>query len=178
MGGIMPVTLYTGGVRSGKSTIALQNAHAVSASRHIFFATAETFDEEMKRRVEKHKLERHEMRFETIEAPYDLADALNKENGTHVAVVDCLTVWLSNQYFKLGETAEDKVMVKVEELVNILKKSSMELHVVTNELGWSIVPENEFARRFRDMAGLLNRRVAEIANAVNMCVCGIAVKIK
>ncbi|MBL8024877.1 MAG: bifunctional adenosylcobinamide kinase/adenosylcobinamide-phosphate guanylyltransferase [Fibrobacteres bacterium] len=174
----MPVMLYTGGVRSGKSTLALNNAAASKSERKIFFATAVAFDDEMKSRIEKHKLERHEMRFDTIEVPYTLSDSLKRENGNHTAVVDCLTVWLSNQYYKSGEEADSKVMGAVEELVTAMSKSSMELHVVTNELGWSIVPENAFARRFRDMAGYLNRRVAEIASNVTMCVCGIPVKIK
>ncbi len=174
----MSVMLYTGGVRSGKSTLALNNAATSIIKNKIFFATAVAFDDEMKSRIAKHQLERHAMNFKTVEAPYALADSLIAENGDNVAVVDCLTVWLSNQYYKLGEEGDQLVVAAIQNLIATLSDSSMELHIVTNELGWSIVPENAFARRFRDMAGYLNRRVAEIAQSVTMCVCGIPIKIK
>lgn len=168
------VVFVTGGTRSGKSSFALDEASR-TRGRKVFVATAQAFDTEMEERIRKHKHERGSD-WETHEEPIDLASAVRSVSRTHdVAVIDCLTLWLSNLLGAEGEIekAQDDF---IESLRNVEK--GMHLFIVSNEVGMGIVPENAMARRFRDMAGRLNQRVAEVASEVFFVVAGIPVKIK
>jgi adenosylcobinamide kinase/adenosylcobinamide-phosphate guanylyltransferase len=170
------LTLVTGGARSGKSSFAVELA-LKRYSRRVFIATALPLDEEMKKRILKHREERGD-RFRTIEEPVDLEKALNAlPSDTEVAVVDCLTVWLGNFYHHLDE---DEVMVRsrMEGFLKTLDRPSCDLILVTNEVGWGIVPENAMARSYRDMLGFLNHRIAEKADHVYLLCCGIPVTLK
>ncbi len=170
------ITLLTGGARSGKSALALELAERRPPTR-TFVATAEITDDEMRRRVERHRRERGES-FVTVEEPVALADAIRGlPPGIGVAVVDCLTVWLGNVYYRCADD-EDAVGRSIDGLVAALDKVDMDLVLVTNEVGWGIVPENALARSFRDMAGRLNRRVAARADTVCLVCAGIPLALK
>jgi adenosylcobinamide kinase/adenosylcobinamide-phosphate guanylyltransferase len=170
------LTLVTGGARSGKSSYAL--SRVTRQHRHpAFVATAQAFDDEMRDRIARHKTERGD-RFRTIEAPLNLAAALTSlPEEVDIAVVDCLTVWLGNLYHHSGDH-ESRIRAAVDALIDALPRVRCDLVIVTNEVGWGIVPENSSARSFRDMAGMLNRRVAKLAEEVHLCVCGLPVCVK
>jgi len=168
------VTLITGGCRSGKSRHAI--ALARPYERPVFIATAQAFDDEMRARIEKHQTERGPD-FDTIEEPCDLAGALRRLSPTsNVALIDCLTVWLSNLMHRHGESTE--TYPEVTDFLSAIEKPPCDLLIVTNEVGLGIVPENDLARRYRDLAGILNQEVARRADRVIMTVCGIPLKIK
>ena len=170
------VTLITGGTRSGKSHFALQCAEKFNGKR-IFIATAQPFDEEMRQRIECHKRERGD-RFTTIEAPFDLTIALRDiPIDVSVVLIDCLTVWTGNLLYK-HENDLQNITTMFDEFTSALLQLRTNTVIVTNEVGMGVVPENAMARQFRDLAGSLNRKVAEIADEVFLCVCGISVQIK
>ncbi|MFZ2957654.1 MAG: bifunctional adenosylcobinamide kinase/adenosylcobinamide-phosphate guanylyltransferase [Candidatus Ozemobacteraceae bacterium] len=170
------VTLITGGTRSGKSRHALNFAQASGIRAPVFVATAEAFDEEMKRRIEKHRNERPSGML-TIEVPVDLATSLRRlPPGTDLVIVDCLTVWMSNLMHYLGPDKNEYLPVR--ELLQLLKEPPCDLVFVTNEVGLGIVPENAMARRFRDLAGELNCAVAARADRVLFMVCGFPMTVK
>ena len=170
------MTLITGGARGGKSAFALQLALEKARPR-TFIATAVAFDEEMAARVSRHQKERGD-RFRTIEAPIELSDALGGlPADTRVVVVDCLTVWLGNLYHHYEED-QDRVLAHVEAFIKYLDDFTRDLIVVTNEVGWGIVPDNSLARSFRDVAGYLNRRIAERADHLYLLCCGIPLTLK
>ena len=170
------ITLITGGARSGKSSFALFLGLR-NYSKRAFIATAVPFDQEMKERVARHREERGGQ-FHTIEEPIDLPRVLTAlPGGTDVGVVDCLTVWLGNLYHHFQD-AEEKVRVQVDAFLDHLDHPVCDLILVTNEVGWGIVPENPLARSFRDMAGYLNRRVAQKAASVYLLCCGIPLTLK
>lgn len=170
------ITLVTGGARSGKSDHALRLALGQRDETAVFVATAEAFDDEMRQRIEKHRQERP-AGMPTIEAPVDLAGALRSlPVGTGIAVVDCLTVWMSNLMHHLGVSADTYQPVR--ELLELIEQPPCDLVFVTNEVGLGIVPENAMARRFRDLAGGLNRAVAARADRVIFMVCGIPMQAK
>jgi adenosylcobinamide kinase/adenosylcobinamide-phosphate guanylyltransferase len=170
------ITLITGGARSGKSSFAL-SLGLRKRSRRVFIATAVAFDQEMRERIFRHREERGNQ-FHTIEEPIELSQAISGLPGdTEVAVVDCLTVWLGNLYHHFQNTEED-VRIQVESVIDHLDHPACDLILVTNEVGWGIVPENPLARSFRDMAGYLNRRVAVKAATVYMLCCGIPLTLK
>jgi adenosylcobinamide kinase / adenosylcobinamide-phosphate guanylyltransferase len=170
------ITLLTGGVRSGKSSLALEMANR-SPGKKAFIATAVAIDPEMKQRIEKHR-ESRGRNFTTIEEPYDLARALScLDASVSTVVIDCLTVWLGNLFFKYSEN-EKQVLEQVELFKKSLEKSSHDCIIVTNETGWGIVPENELSRKFRDVAGYVNQAIARIADEVFLLCSGIPMQIK
>jgi len=170
------ITLITGGARSGKSSFAL-SLGLRNYSKRAFIATAVPFDQEMKERIARHREERGDQ-FHTIEEPIELPRVLSVlPGGTEVVVVDCLTVWLGNLYHHFqGE--EEKARAQVEAFLAHLDHPVCDLILVTNEVGWGIVPENPLARSFRDIAGYLNRRVAQKAARACLLCCGIPLTLK
>lgn len=168
------IILITGGTRSGKSKYAEQRAGELG-ERRLYVATAEAKDQEMAQRIAEHR-QRRGNRWVTVEEPVDLAAALAARHGqTDCALVDCLTLWLSNLLIGYdGKYAENKV----EELVTTLPRLDFHVVLVTNEVGWGIVPDNALARQFRDLAGWANQRIAVAANEVVLTVAGIPMIVK
>ena len=114
------------------------------------------------------------MDWKTFEEPTALPQILSRISEDHdVIIVDCLTLWLSNLI--MNDTAVD---ADIESLLSAAATCPSCIFIVSNEVGMGIVPENALARRFRDLAGTLNRRVAEIANVVYLVAAGIPLKIK
>lgn len=170
------VHLITGGVRSGKSAYVL-SATKDNQSTKAFIATAIPFDNEMKVRIENHKQER-DRSYITIEEPYDLPGALlNVDKNISIAIVDCLTVWLGNLFYK-HVNDESKILLEIKRLLECFPMINCDLYMVTNEVGCGIVPENKMARLFRDYNGLMNQKIAAAADEVVLCSCGLALKLK
>lgn len=169
------VIFVTGGCRSGKSRYAESLCTAVEGPR-AYIATAEIFDEEMRERVRLHREQRGDA-FHTIEAPIDLAAALRSvPAGTTVVMVDCLTVWMGNLMHHLPDFDEDCSAIL--DFLQALREVSCQVVLVSNELGMGIVPESAMGRRFRDVAGRLNQRVAAIADEAYFTVSGLPMKLK
>ena len=182
--------LVTGGARSGKSAFAEEYAQAAALEGKVaYIATAQVWDEEMKFRVRKHK-ERRPASWQTFEAPTEemVLAALKKAGKSHeVILFDCLTIYLSNFLCNCTEDElqneallYERVKDMSERIIAALSKMSKTcaLIMVTNEVGTGIVPENHLARVYRDLAGLMNQRLADAADAVYLSVCGQAVNLK
>ena len=168
-----PAALFVlGGARSGKSRYAQERAEACVGDL-TFIATAQAFDEEMTDRIAKHRAERGK-RWSTVEAPLELAEAITTHShpGTTV-LVDCLTLWASNLML-----AERDVLLERDKLVQAIKTSRGSLILVANEVGLGIVPGNALARRFRDVAGLINQAVAASVDEAVMMFAGIPTTLK
>jgi adenosylcobinamide kinase/adenosylcobinamide-phosphate guanylyltransferase len=170
------ITLITGGVRSGKSAYALSCATPKDGIK-AFIATAIPFDSEMETRITNHRLERGDS-FVTIEEPYDLSKTVQELNPTiTVVVIDCLTVWLGNLFYK-HENEIELINTTIDAFITSLQKCHADIIMVTNEVGWGIVPDNRLSRDFRDCNGLMNQKIAKCADCVIMCVCGLPMKLK
>lgn len=167
------VVLITGGARSGKSLYAEERAREAGA-RRLYLATAEAKDDEMARRIAEHR-ERRGEEWITIEEPTEISRALLRHRGgIDCALVDCLTLWLSN----LMEQGEEAVTKKVDELIDALTLLDFDIFFVTNEVGSAIVPDNALARSFRDLLGWANQRMAQVADEVVLMVAGLPVFVK
>jgi adenosyl cobinamide kinase/adenosyl cobinamide phosphate guanylyltransferase len=168
----MHLTLVTGGARSGKSDHAEHLAREAGGTV-TFIATAEAGDEEMARRIARHRAQRPDG-WRTVEAPADPAAAILAAEGS-VVVLDCVTLLVSNLLTSGGEEA---VLAQVDAILRARSAHAGSLIVVTNEVGLGIVPANALARLYRDVLGLANRIVAEAADTVVLMVSGIPVRVK
>ena len=169
------IYFITGGARSGKSAFAERLALELAGTR-AYVATAQALDAEMAARIEKHRKDRGEA-WDTYEEPLAVDELLRKLGRTHdIVLLDCLTLWLSNVMARADK--DDAVVARSEELVSSIKGFSGVCIVVSNEVGLGIVPDNPLARRFRDLAGLLNQRVAEVADEAYFVAAGIPMKLK
>ena len=169
------VTLVLGGVRSGKSRYALQLASQVE--RVTFLATAERRDdEEMKRKIDRHRAERPE-HWATIEEPLELAAAIKAVRGCDLLLIDCLTLFAGKILDVHGDNPE-ALYKNIDALSVILKEPPCSVVLVSNEVGSGVVPAFEMGRRYRDLLGEINQRVAALADRVVLMVAGLPLALK
>jgi adenosylcobinamide kinase / adenosylcobinamide-phosphate guanylyltransferase len=165
------LTLVLGGARSGKSRYAEQAVMA-SPPPWIYVATAEPFDAELTARIAEHR-DRRGGQWQTVEAPLDLAGAIAGAPASATVLVDCLTLWLNNLMFNNRDI--DAEMQRLETALAARQAPSL---LVSNEVGSGIVPDNAEARRFRDLQGRLNQRIAARADRVVLLVAGLPMVVK
>lgn len=165
------LTFVIGGARSGKSTYA-ENLTSGFPAPWRYVATAQAFDEEMRERIDLHRA-RRDNGWLTVEAPLDLVGALAEAPSNQPVLVDCLTLWLSNHLL-----AEHDVEAECGRLAGVLAKPRGPWFVVSNEVGFGLVPDNALGRRFRDAQGRLNQKVAAAADRVVMMVAGLPMQVK
>lgn len=163
------VTLITGGAASGKSRYACERAGACGPNV-LFIATCAPRDDEMRAKVRRHRAERPAS-WRTEERARDVAGALSPP--CDAAVVDCLTLLVSQ--LLVEGVAEPDILAEV---ARIFDPPPCPLFVVTNEVGWGIVPESPLGRRFRELAGRVNGLAARRADEVILMVSGLPVRIK
>jgi adenosylcobinamide kinase/adenosylcobinamide-phosphate guanylyltransferase len=164
------IILVLGGARSGKSRFA-EGLAAGHAGRKVYVATSELIDDETRERVERHRLQRGEL-WVTKEVPLDLPAALQGDEDDFV-LVECLTVWINNlMYRKMDVEAESA------RLLRALGACRCTVAVVSNEVGWGIVPDNQLARQFRDVAGRTNQAIAQLADEVYLVAAGLPLTLK
>ena len=160
--------LVLGGARSGKSSFAESLFDACGSAAYL--ATAEALDTEMTSRIERHQSRRGN-KWTTLEEPVDISAAIARARDP--LLVDCLTIWLSNLMH-----LEKDLEVETTDLCQALQDHDQPVVLVSNEVGGGIVPKNKLARRFRDEAGLLNQRVASVADSVYLVTAGLPQKLK
>ena len=169
-------TLIIGGCRSGKSRRALELAEGLQADNKLFIATCVPYDDEMKKRVERHQRERSSD-WRTLETPLKLPEAIGEYSPTSdVILVDCLTLWITNLLMETDDP--DSVTTATRHLQAALEKARCPVILVSNEVGAGIVPENRLARQFRDAAGQTNQQMASCADRVIWMIAGIPVTVK
>lgn len=181
------LSLLLGGVRAGKSARALALARSYERTNGVLFvATAQPLDRDMERRIAAHKAERPP-HWETLESPIglpgDVARCLTENPGRFDAVViDCLTLWVSNLLLSLddGDDAERVIGTRAAELLDVVAASAPARRwiVVSNEVGFGVVPPTSIGRRYRDALGRVNQLVAASAERVTLMVAGLEVSIK
>jgi len=176
------IILVTGGARSGKSLFAEQYAMAQRGPM-AYIATAQIYDQEMESRVALHRQRRADQ-WQTFEAPYDAHNILElATQEANVILFDCLTLYTSNLLLAphRADQPTDKshyIMEQIDKLLVSARVSQSIVLFVTNEVGMGIVPDNALARQYRDIAGLVNQKVAACADEVYLVVSGLAVEIK
>ncbi len=165
----MRLTLVLGGARSGKSRYA-EGLITALPPPWTYVATAEAGDAEMVDRIAVHRARRG-AGWRTVEAPHDIASLLAADRGT--ILIDCLTLWLSNRMLAGADIDAD-----IAGLEAGLDAHPWPTVLVSNEVGFGIVPDNAAARRFRDLQGRLNQRLAARADRVVLVVAGLPLMVK
>jgi adenosylcobinamide kinase / adenosylcobinamide-phosphate guanylyltransferase len=173
---IRSVTLVLGGVRSGKSRYAQHLAER--SGRVTFVATAECRDdEEMRVRIAQHRAQRPKC-WATIEEPLDLGGVMQSAaDGCDLLLIDCLTLFAANILEAHGEDAE-RLQSRIDAFCFALKTVPSSVVVVSSEVGSGIVPAFALGRRYRDLVGEINQRVAALADNVLLMVAGLPLALK
>ncbi len=169
---ILPqLSLLLGGARSGKSRLAEGLVTDTTLPRH-YIATAEAWDDEMRLRIAQHQVERGPD-WTTWSVPRDVAGVLAQVPPGQVVLLDCATLWLTNHML-----AEADIAAETASLLMALSACASPVVVVSNEVGWGIVPENALARAFRDHQGRLNQQMAAQAGLVVGVMAGLPMVLK
>lgn len=181
------IVFITGGARSGKSSLA--ETMAINLEKPIeYIATLNIWDLEMQRRVEIHK-DRRDENFHTTEAYKDFEKIFQKIPNGNTILFDCLTNMVTNLLLENDvdwdkvtiqevEVFEKNIEKEVDILINALQNHHGNSFVVSNELGMGLVPTYPLGRYFRDIAGRMNQKLAQISDEVYLVVSGIPLKIK
>lgn len=178
----MASTLVLGGARSGKSATAEKIAVGAAAARGrrpIYIATAEARDGEMAARIARHRIDRGPD-WRTVEAPLELEAAL-RETATDGAVVlvDCLTLWLTNNMLADdGAATDDALEAAGAALLRTAAGADATIVFVSNEVGLGIAPATPLGRRFRDAQGRLNQAAAAAAERALFVAAGLPLALK
>ncbi|NLM44349.1 MAG: bifunctional adenosylcobinamide kinase/adenosylcobinamide-phosphate guanylyltransferase [Clostridiales bacterium] len=181
--------LVTGGARSGKSSFSEKKADSYG-NKVVYIATAVPFDDEMKERIKKHKESRNP-KWMTVESYKNIDEIINKYGQDYKCfLLDCITVMITNQlleffhydveHFSVDDCdkAENHIKEQIIKMMNAIEESKADAILVTNEVGWGIVPDNPISRLFRDISGRINQIIAQRAEEVYLTVSGIPVRIK
>ena len=175
------MTFIIGGARSGKSTLAEQLAR--QGERVLYVATAESRDEEMRRRIAAYRAARPE-HWDTVEEPLDLAGALRPvHNRYDTVLIDCLTLWVSNlllgrQPGAADDAIEERILNTARELLQLVASSGAGWIMVSNEVGLGVVPGSPLGRAYRDLLGRVNQLAAAHARQVYLMVAGLPLQVK
>ena len=181
--------LVTGGARSGKSRFS-ENLAASYGPNVLYIATAVAFDDEMKDRIKKHQ-ETRVKTWSTIETFKNIPNVIRDSGDSYDCILlDCITVMLTNimldyfdhhmEYLKVEDynLVEKYLAKEMNKILDSIKEIDIDTILVTNELGWGVVPENFVARVFRDISGRINQIIGEKADKAYLLTCGIPIKIK
>ncbi|MGB8014133.1 MAG: bifunctional adenosylcobinamide kinase/adenosylcobinamide-phosphate guanylyltransferase [Terriglobales bacterium] len=169
------VTLVLGGVRSGKSRFAQEFANRFP--RVLFVATAKASDAEMFAKIRRHQAERPD-HWQTIEEPLELARVVTECAAQFdMLLVDCLTIFIAN-LLEAAETDPAGMDLRIEPFLEALRTAPTSVVLVSNEVGSGVVPPYPSGRRFRDVLGELNQRVAAIADNAVLMVAGLPLALK
>lgn len=145
-------------------------------ARRAFVATGQGLDEEMAMKIARHRRTRSSS-WKTAEVPLGLVAWMKRHAASYrVILVDCLTMWVSNQYEQ--EISDSRVLKDAKAILSCIRKSHARAVLVSNELGMGLVPADRVSRRFRELAGALNQLIAAEADQVFLVVSGLPVQIK
>jgi adenosylcobinamide kinase/adenosylcobinamide-phosphate guanylyltransferase len=179
--------LVLGGARSGKSSysekwLLEQKAHAPKNA--IYVATAQALDNEMKQRIEHHQHQRESNQWQLTECPLLLSECLADFGENEFILIDCLTLWLTNQLMVAIESEQDESIIcahlksKINALISALNDHPATIVLVANEVGLGVVPMGKESRIFVDHAGWLNQKIAQIAEQVTLVAAGLPLVLK
>ena len=176
-----PLILLLGGARAGKSTYAMRLAQDERASGDeiCFIATAQGLDEDMTKRIARHRAERP-TDWRTIEEPCQIDEALRQASEARVVIVDCLTLFVSNWLMRHEDEHECEQFVRriTRNFLAVAHTRQQTIICVSNEVGLGVVPDTNLGRVFRDLLGRVNQEFAAAADEVYLLIAGLPLQLK
>ncbi len=164
----------TGGSRSGKSAFAEQLTKTIGGNNAAYIATAEVLDPEMKQRVASHR-SRRPSQWVTFEEPVKLWETIaDVGNRFPVTMVDCITMWVTNLLFK----EHQDVLAGAQRLIDVILEIDNTVVLVSGEVGWGLIGDNQLSRQFSDLLGTTNQMLAAAADDVYATISGLPVQLK
>lgn len=160
--------LFIGGIKSGKSRHAESFALQQAKRKPYYLATTEFFDEEMKKRIKRHKKQRKK-RFKTLEEPLKLHKVIKKCDD--IVLIEDISMWINNMLY---HGKEKKLQKEIEKLLCCRQ----DVVFVVNNVAESVVSDNALVRKFCDLNGIVSQMIAKECDAVFNVVAGIAQRIK
>lgn len=170
--GLGRIIFITGGARSGKSRYAQELALQLSPDP-VYVATARSWDDDFRERIRRHQSERDERWASLEEEKYISRLGL----AGKVAVIDCVTLWLTNFFVDTGNDIEASLKAGKAE-IDALSGIDATLIIISNEIGMGSHAETEVGRKFTDLQGWMNQYIAQKAGKVILMVSGIPMTIK
>jgi len=163
-------TLFTGGIKSGKSRLAeAYILERTATEKPYYLATTEFFDDEMRERVRIHQQRRQDL-FITIEESVRLLEAMQKCQGP--VLVECVSMWLNNQLYH--QVPETDILQELEAVLHL----PLSMVLVHNEVGLSVVSDNRLARQFVDLSGKAAQLMGQHCDQVFFCSAGLKMRMK
>ena len=173
------IQFFLGGARSGKSRLAEQAA-TESHLEVVYIATAQGQDSEMQQRIARHQVDRPS-HWLTVEEPLNLAATIQTyASDKRCLLIDCLTLWLSNQLLQAEIQPEEQHNYQQDkaELLAVLANCPGQVILVSNEVGQGVIPMGELSRQYVDEAGWLHQDIAKVADEVRFVCAGLAMNLK
>ena len=175
------MTLIIGGSGSGKSAYAEDYMVSISEDRKKYYiATMQIYDEEGKRKVERHRMLRGGKGFSTIEQPIDIGKAAEKmEDGERTALLECISNLTANEMF-LEEIhgTEEAITEKIVGGIAVLNRELTHLVIVSNNVFEDGNVYDKTTMAYIRAMGRINQKLAEMADEVVEVVVGIPIVIK
>ena len=177
-----PLILLLGGARAGKSTYAMrlaQDGERASGDEICFIATAQGLDEDMTKRIARHRAERP-AHWRTIEEPYQIDEALRQASEARIVILDCLTLFVSNWLMRHEDEHECEQFVRriTRNFLAMARDRQQTIICVSNEVGLGVVPDTTLGRVFRDLLGRVNQEFAAAADEVYLITAGLPLQLK
>lgn len=174
--------LLLGGARAGKSAYAMrlaQDGERASGNEVCFIATAQGLDEDMMKRIARHRAERP-TNWRTIEEPCQIDEALRQASEARIVIVDCLTLFVSNWLMRHEDEHECEQFVRriTRNFLELTRTRQQTVICVSNEVGLGIVPDTGLGRVFRDLLGRVNQEFAAAADECHLLVAGLPLQLK
>uniref|UniRef100_A9A739 Adenosylcobinamide kinase n=1 Tax=Methanococcus maripaludis (strain C6 / ATCC BAA-1332) TaxID=444158 RepID=A9A739_METM6 len=166
------IIYVSGGQKSGKTTFA-QNLALSLSKNPVYLATSRVWDEDYKKRIERHKADRGSEWTNIEEEKYISKHKFENK----VVLIDCITLWMTNFFFDNDQDIDKCIEEAKKELNELLKKDATYI-IVSNEVGLGGISPDKMTCRFIDMLGLINQHVAKIADEAYIMFSGIPIKIK
>ena len=173
--------LVLGGTRAGKTRLAERLAAEQPPVTYLATAVVDPADQEMVARVARHRASRPP-EWTTREVGRDLegamAELVMREESL---LIDCVTLWISNLMLGIDGAAprsDEAILEALDRSAELAKEGSARVVWVSNEVGSGVVPDNALARRFSDLQGWANQRLAASSDSVFLCVAGLPMRIK
>ncbi len=174
--------LLLGGARAGKSAYAMrlaQEGERASGNLVCFIATAQGLDEDMTKRIARHRAERP-TNWRTIEEPCQIDEALGQASEARIVIVDCLTLFVSNWLMRHEDEHECEEFVRriSRNFLALARTRQQTIICVSNEVGLGVVPNTNLGRAFRDLLGRVNQEFAVAADEAYLLIAGLPLQLK